>query len=114
MNTRTLFIAASLLALFSAPAFADGLTKEDRAALEQMKAYTNLPEPSPDDTVGDALAKADLANSELDIKETELKPKENIKYIYNGTAEITLGHPIRDYRIDDGYVQGLLMQRDSE
>jgi len=42
-------------------------------------------------------------------QEQEQKPKK--KQVYKGTVDMELHRPIKDDRIDDGYVQGLIQQR---
>ncbi|NBX67169.1 MAG: hypothetical protein EBQ96_09260 [Proteobacteria bacterium] len=119
MNSKLLFLTCALVALLGAAplAVADGETKStkgssaDSSGDDLLKQLSDDSSPLPD--AGDVFAANDLTGEFFPEEDTS--EEENVKYVYKGAgSDITLGHPIRDYRVDDGYVQGLMQQRGSD
>lgn len=113
MVTRMTFMTFAALAFFgwAGLALADG---EDKtvAPISQPDevVFTNAPFSG---GVGDGLAESDLTGFEFDFSGSD-EGSGKKKYVYKGESDISLRRVIKDDRIDDGYVQGLLRQRGSD
>lgn len=122
MNTKLLFLTFALVALLGAavPAMADGEADKKSGTSADTSGDDLLKQLSDDSAASSVSPGADDVFAANDLA-GEFFPEEgdseaeNVKYVYKGAgSDITLGHPIRDYRVDDGYVQGLMQQRGSE
>lgn len=124
MTFKTLFLAACAFALLGGvpAAMADGetgqntsLSKSDEDFLKEI-GMNGTDDPSDVDLGGNSAAQKMMEASDLagSFAPEEDAPDENVKYVYKGYSETELRRVIKDDRIDDGYVQGLMLQRGSD
>ncbi|MBU6235208.1 MAG: hypothetical protein KGQ41_05135 [Alphaproteobacteria bacterium] len=121
MFTRMLFLSVAALALFAGamPARADGEEKAAASAAPKLSKSDEdfLASMSDADFPGSndaGVGAGGLTGAEFDFasdSSTTSSGTGGTKYVYHGYSDMMLRRVIKDDRVDDGYVQGLLRQR---
>lgn len=116
MSKKILLVAA--LAAFVSPALIapaaaqTALSSSDEEFLSEMPDITFPGKEEMQDRNNDGIVDSEQTHlSAEELAKNSETEKAKVKYVYDPEGETTLRRSIKDDRIDDGYVQGLMKQR---